>query len=523
MTTQEKKTQKNRQKGFDKKNLKEQLTVLQATNRIAHQLSKVNEIQSTLNNLMHEFVNLVKADEGSIQLLRPSSGTTRCTLIRDDYKGYGLLDKRLDDFLTGWILEHKKSLIAHDLSSLLEMEDIPKRYSNICSLMTAPLLAGKTTIGAVNLIRTHDSENFTPTDQILVSSLAAQIGVFIDEATLREQLFAENERLRKDLDIRFSVHGIIGESPAIKEVFRLLEQIIPTDARLVISGESGTGKELIAKCVHFAGPRKERSFVAVDCGALPANLLESELFGYVRGAFTGASRDRRGLIEEADNGTLFLDEITNINIETQAKLLRVLQEEEVRPLGANKTKKIDVRIIVAASANLEERVSLGDFRSDLFYRLNVVSIHSPALRERIEDIPILAKLFIRRFGKKHGKSVNKISPEALQILERYSWPGNIRQLENVIERAIVMMHFDDKTLLPKHLPDDIISPNIEKYSPELPAKGDLSTILASYERELLTRVLDIHNWNQSAAAQALNISEAVMRYKIKRLNLRNPN
>ena len=520
MTSKEQETLNNQQHQFNKKNLNEQFTVLRATNRIAHQLSKVSGIESAINNLMQEFINLVNADEGSIQRLSPSSGMTRCTLVREREKDRGLLDKRLDDFLTGWILEHKRALISENMASLLGMNKVPKRYAGIGSILTAPLLANEKTIGAVNLIRTQSGQAFTQSDEFLVASLAAQIGDFIENAALREQLFAENERLRKDLDGRFSVHGMIGKSQAIQKVFKVLEQVIPTDAQLVISGESGTGKELIAKCVHFAGPRKERSFVAVDCGALPANLLESELFGYVRGAFTGANRDRCGLIEEADNGTLFLDEITNMKIETQAKLLRVLQEGEVRPLGANKTKKVNVRVIVAASANLEEQVSSGSFRSDLFYRLNVVSIHSPALRERIEDIPILAELFIKKFGEKHGKTVNKISPQTLQILERFSWPGNIRQLENVIERAVVMMHFDEKILLPKHLPEDISFSKTEKYSPQLPSKGDLPSILADYERELLTQVLNNNNWNQTAAAQALNISEAVMRYKMRRLNLR---
>jgi len=455
MSSLEKKTKTNRQKDFEKENLTGQLVVLQATNRIAHQLSKVSGIQIAINNLMKEFLDLVKADEGSIQLLRPAGGTTRCTLIREAEKDRGLLDKRLDDFMTGWVLKEKQSLIADDLSSLLEMKELPKRYSGIRSLLTAPLLADEKTIGAVNLIRTPGSKSFTASDKLLVADLAAQIGDFIEDAALREQLFAENERLLKNIGDRFSLHGIIGQSEAIKEVFAVLEKVIPTDARVMITGESGTGKELLAKCIHYAGPRKDRPFVAVDCGALPTNLLESELFGYVRGAFTGANRDRRGLIEEAHTGTLFLDEITNMSIEIQAKLLRVLQEGELRPLGSNQAKKVDVRVIVAASDNLEEQMTSGRFRSDLFYRLNVVSIHSPPLRERIEDIPVLAARFLERFAEKHKKTARTVSPQTLQIFEHYIWPGNIRELENVIERAVVMMHFEETSLLPKHLAENI--------------------------------------------------------------------
>jgi len=521
MTSQEKES-KNQQTQLEKKNLYEQLTVLQAANRIAHQLSNVSGIQSAVNNLMQEFVNLVNADEGSIQLLRPSTGTTRCTLIREEKKDRGLLDKRLDDFMTGWVLKQKSPLLTDDLSSLLELMELPKRYSGIRSILAAPLLANKKTIGAVNLIRTNESDVFTSTNKLLVSNLAAQIGDFIEDAELREQLFVENVRLRKDLDERFSVHGIIGKSPAIKEVFRLLEQIIPTEARVVITGESGTGKELIAKCIHYAGPRKDLPFVAVDCGALPTNLLESELFGYVRGAFTGANQNRRGLIEEANGGTLFLDEITNMNSEIQAKLLRVLQEGEVRPLGANKTKKVDVRVIVAASENLDEQVSTGSFRSDLFYRLNVVSIHSPPLRERIEDIPALTEVFLQKFAKKHGKAVRKISPQALQTLEQYSWPGNIRELENIIERAVVMINLKEQILHPENFPPAIGSLVTGKNSYDLVLSGDLPSLVANYERDIIQRVLFHHNWNQTAAAKALNISERVMRYKIEKLGLRKP-
>jgi transcriptional regulator with PAS, ATPase and Fis domain len=301
-----------------------------------------------------------------------------------------------------------------------------------------------------------------------------------------------------------------------------LEQVIPTDARVVIFGESGTGKEMIAKCIHYAGPRKERPFVAIDCGALPPNLLESELFGYVRGAFTGAVKDRRGLIEEAHTGTLFLDEITNMSIETQSKLLRFIQEEEIRPVGSNEVKKVNVRIIVAASCDLEELISLDKIRPDLYYRLNVMSIQVPPLRDRVEDIPALAVLFLKRYAEKHGKSVKKIAPETLQILEHYPWPGNIRELENLIERAVVMTHYEEPTLLPAHLSRELTSPETAAAGREVPAENDLSTLMAGYEGQVIEEALNNHQWNQTAAARALNISEAVMRYKIKKLQLKKP-
>jgi transcriptional regulator with GAF, ATPase, and Fis domain len=509
------------QKSSGDNRLHEQLIVSQAVNRIALLLNRTAAFEKAIEKMISEFVDLVDADECSIQVLRPASETTRCTLIRNA-KGHRLLDKRLDHFMTGWVLKHKEALLTVDLTALLaEIGSAAERYAEVRSALAAPLRYGSDIIGAVNLIRTRD-ELFTERDRQMISSLAQQIGEFIEGAALREQLFAENERLREDLDNRYLVHGIIGHSPAIKDVYTLLQQVIPTSARVVLLGESGTGKELVAKCIHHAGPRQDKPFIAVDCGALPANLLESELFGYVRGAFTGATRDRRGLIEEADKGTLFLDEITNMSIETQAKLLRVIQEEEIRPVGSNKLKKVDVRVIVAASTALAEEVAEGTFRSDLYYRLNVISIRVPSLRERLEDIPDLADLFVRRFAKKHMKTARKIAYDTLQLFARYSWPGNIRELENVIERAVVVMHIDETTLLPKHLPDELMFDGAAVNSMKIPLQGDLPDIVASYEREILKRVLQQHNWNQTSAAQALNISEAVMRYKIKRLQIKRP-
>jgi transcriptional regulator with GAF, ATPase, and Fis domain len=499
--------------------IQQQLLVAQAVNRIASLLSKTKGLEQVLKSLMNEFIKIVKADEGAIQLLRPTSIMTRFTLIREGRKEHNLLDKQLDDFLTGWVIKQKKNLLEHDISALLGLKNFPQRYAGINSIVSAPISTGGQIIGAVNLIRSNDSGQFSLIDQKIVSSLAEQIGEFIASAELQKKLYQEYLRLQKNIEERFALNGIIGNSPALKNVFTILEQVIPTDVRVVILGESGTGKELIAKCIHYNGPRKDRPFVAVDCGALPANLLESELFGYVRGAFTGAIQDRIGLIEEADGGTLFLDEITNMSVETQAKLLRFIQENEIRPLGANSLKKVDVRIIVAASSDLAEQVSDGKMRSDLYYRLNVISVPIPSLRERIEDIPTLSDHFITHFAQKHKKSVTSISPEVLQMFELYPWPGNIRELENIIERAVVMTHFEETILLPNHLPQNFRDSDRKNPASTSINKNSLTYLLDKYERKVIENALDKYDWNQSAAAEALNISESVMRYKIKRLKL----
>jgi transcriptional regulator with PAS, ATPase and Fis domain len=374
----------------------------------------------------------------------------------------------------------------------------------------------------VNLLLSNKQMPFTHEDREVLTALTAEISEFIEQAQLREQLFDENERLKQKLTDQVGLHGIIGNSPAMKEVYSLLERVIPTDGRVLIQGESGTGKERIAKFIHHAGPKKNGPFVGIDWCALPPNLLESELFGYARGAFTGADRDRRGLFEEANGGTLFLDEIANMSLETQAKLLRVLQEEEVRPLGSNQPRKVNARIIAASSANLKEKVSSGDFRPDLFYRLKVVPLKLPALQERVEDIPVLASHFLTRFSERHNKKIHTICPPAIEVMERYPWPGNVRELENVIERAVILADDADVTLQQEHLPPELFFPDAQREAFEVPLSGDLTKLLQDYEREILLKVLRHHDWNQTAAGHALNISERVIRYKITRLKLSPP-
>jgi DNA-binding NtrC family response regulator len=259
--------------------------------------------------------------------------------------------------------------------------------------------------------------------------------MFMESGNLKTCAKPESQSLFDDT-------GIVGQSAIIQSVFSLVRQVMPTDVRVLISGESGTGKECIARAIHDGGPRQDGPFVAVDCGALPANLLESELFGYVKGAFTGADRDHKGLFEGAHRGTLFLDEIVNMPVEVQAKLLRAIQESEIRPLGSSQVRKVDVRIITAASESVRDEMIAGKFRRDLFYRLNVVNINLPALRERKEDISILADHFLGMLNKKYGKHIKGFHADTMVHLEAYAWPGNIRELEHAMERAVVLCQSD---------------------------------------------------------------------------------
>ncbi|MCI0698837.1 sigma-54-dependent Fis family transcriptional regulator [candidate division KSB1 bacterium] len=422
--------------------MRDQLLMLKAANRIALLLSKAQRVEDAVEQLMAEFVELAQADEGSIQLLRPTSPMSRRTLIRRAGARNGWLDSRLDDLLTGWVVKHKQALLTNDLASTLDLGKTAERYAEIRSVLAVPLIVQEQVIGVVNLIRAPATAPFSMADQRLVDLLAREIAGFIEQAHIREQLFNDYERLRQEIPERFGIHGIIGHGGAMKEVFSVLDRIIPTDGRVLIHGESGTGKELIAKVIHYAGPRQAAPFVAVDCGALPSNLLESELFGYVRGAFTSANRDRRGLFEEADTGTLFLDEIVNMPMELQAKLLRAIQESEIRPLGNSQVRKVDVRIIAAASESVRDEMIAGKFRRDLFYRLNVVNINLPSLRERKEDIPILADHFLGTLNRKYGKHIKGFHPDTMTHLAAYAWPGNIRELEHAMERAVVLCQSD---------------------------------------------------------------------------------
>jgi DNA-binding NtrC family response regulator len=340
------------------------------------------------------------------------------------------------------------------------------------------------------------------------------------ERALREtELKSENQRLRNEVASKYDFSNIIGNSNAIKQVFQKIRKAADTKSTILISGGSGTGKELLAKAIHFNSSRKDAPLVVVDCGAIPANLLESELFGHVKGAFTGADRIKKGLFEEADKGTLFLDEIGELPLELQSKLLRVLQESTIRKVGDTKSISLDVRIIAATNRNLEEEVKAGRFRQDLFYRLNVVPLHSPSLRERREDIPLLAHFFLKRYAKDYNRNVTSIDPAVMNKLMAFEWPGNIRQLENLIEQMVVMTEGNSLNL--ETLPPPLNTSSAEVSEPaQLPAnEWDLKKAIdqvQSYTEECMIRKALVHTKNnKTKAADLLGISRRALIYKVQ--------
>jgi two-component system, NtrC family, response regulator HydG len=330
----------------------------------------------------------------------------------------------------------------------------------------------------------------------------------IDKALAERALRRENENLRAQLRERYGLPGLIAQSPAMHDVLDLVERVAPTGATLLIRGESGTGKEVIAKAVHHASPRAARPFVAVNCGAVPETLLESELFGFTRGAFTGAVASKLGLFAEADGGTLFLDEIGEMPGALQVKLLRTLQSGEIRRLGATQATTIDVRVIAATNRDLAAMISEGSFREDLFYRLNVIEVVLPPLRERREDLPALAEYFASRSAARLGREI-RLAPETVERLLRYPWPGNVRELENAIERAVILARGD--TVTPEDLPPHVAAGLNLGPSPALPKQ----TSLAEAERSHILTTLERYGRNHSAAAEALGIGRTTLWRKLK--------
>ncbi len=330
-------------------------------------------------------------------------------------------------------------------------------------------------------------------------------------------LSRENRELREQLREKFKVDFIISASRRMEEALNLVKRAAPSTATVLILGESGTGKELIARAIHYASPRADQPLVKVNCAALPENLLESELFGHEKGAFTGAVGRRIGRFEQADQGTIFLDEIADLSPPLQSKLLRVLQEKEFERVGSSQTLKADVRVIAATNRNLEEEVRKGTFREDLYYRLNVVTIALPPLRERKEDIPPLIEHFLRKYSRENQKAVVSLSKEAKDLLMNYHYPGNIRELENIMERAVVLSRGDSITT--QDLPLNLRESKVEDLMREAAGGRSLRETLEEIERLRITQALEKSHGVQTRAAEELGISERVLRYKMKKYGI----
>jgi len=345
---------------------------------------------------------------------------------------------------------------------------------------------------------------------------ADEVVLSLRKAQERESLRREVKRLRQHIGNVRGFEHVIGQSPAFREILEIASRVAAYPTTVLLTGESGTGKEAVARAIHRSSPRAEEPFVAINCGAIPENLLESELFGHEKGAFTGAERAREGLFAEADRGTLFLDEIGELPQSLQVKLLRALQERRIRPVGASREREIDVRVLAATARDLVEDVATNRFREDLYYRVNVVHLHIPPLRTRREDIPLLADFFLDRHAKRLGIDAQPLNREVTALLVRYAWPGNVRELENVLERALVL---SGGSIMPEHLADHVrnsISPfRVQSGGDDLSVKRRLPAL----ERELIARALEHTAGNRTRAADLLDLSTRALTYKIQEYEL----
>ncbi|RMF57453.1 MAG: sigma-54-dependent Fis family transcriptional regulator [Calditrichaeota bacterium] len=324
------------------------------------------------------------------------------------------------------------------------------------------------------------------------------------------QLAIENQILRQEVEQKYDFSNIIGESPQMKQVFELIKKIAPTNSNVLLLGESGTGKELVARALHFNSPRRGNRFVAVNCSAISEQLLESECFGHKKGAFTGALRDKDGYFKSAHRGTLFLDEVSEIPLHLQSKFLRAIQEKEIYPVGSEKAIKVDVRLVAASNRDLEEEVRKGNFREDLFYRLNVAEIKLPSLRERREDIPLLVHHFIEQHNEKLGKRIRGVDNKTMKILLNYDWKGNIRELENLIERAMIFC--EGEFITPANLPTALTSQD-----DHFAIEDDLKKAMKKYERDHIIKILQKTGNNKRRSARLLGISESSLYRKMEEL------
>jgi len=344
-----------------------------------------------------------------------------------------------------------------------------------------------------------------------------ELEMAIDRALSQREVIEENEQLKAQLDLRFGMENIIGHDHRMLRIFDIINSVADTRATVLITGESGTGKSLIARAIHRHSNRRDKPFVEVACGALPEMLLESELFGHVAGSFTGATGDKLGKFMQADSGTIFLDEISTASPGMQVKLLRVLQELEFEQVGGSKTFHVDTRVVLATNEDLAKAVTEGRFRQDLFYRVNVINIELPSLRERITDIPLLAKHFLKGVCEDTGKAMRGFSDEAVSVLQRYRWPGNVRELQNVVERAVLLGKGDIINV--EDFPSNLISttPTISA-----PTGQTLKAALEGPERQIILNVLQSNDWNRNLTAESLGINRTTLYKKMKRLNLEEP-
>ncbi len=486
---------------------------------ISEALNVTLDLKKSLYKVLHILSNSMGMVRGTITILDPlrneirievAHGLSRAAIERGKYK--------LGEGVTGRVIQTGKGLVVPKISEEpLFLDRTATRkvgHRGELSFICVPVKKGAQVVGALSADRPFDkSYSLQDGERLLsiVATMVAQHVITLETIQLeKDRLREENRRLRQELSSKYRITNIVGSSNKMREVFQMISQVSKSNATVLIRGESGTGKELTANAIHYNSLRANNPFVKVNCVALPSNLIESELFGHEKGAFTGAIRQKRGKFEVANKGTIFLDEIGSIGMDVQVKLLRVLQEKEFERVGGYGTIKSDVRIIAATNKNLEQAVEDGTFRSDLYYRLNVFPIYMPPLRERKTDILLLADYFLEEYAKENRKDIRRFSTPAIDMLMQYHWPGNVRELENCIERAVLLC--EEGVIHSYHLPPTVQT--AEESDTFL--RNSLDDAVANLEREMIIDALKSTRGNMAKAAQILTTTERKFAYKAKK-------
>jgi Nif-specific regulatory protein len=484
-------------------------------------LRQQTDFQEVLRLIAHNATQLLKADMALILMLNPDTRETLKTLFRD---GKSVEQKKYHDIhihVGGWIISKNKPFLSPNIQK--DDRFVKGLFDSvpIKSAAGVPLIIEGMTIGALILLFQNSSSPKDPEMVIFLENMAAISAPFLRNVQKIRQYF-ESFQPESSLLMKYKNVGLYGKSPKFLEMLHAIEAAAKCDIRVLLNGKTGTGKELIAKAIHKFSSRTDCPFIAIDCGAIPSNLIESELFGHRKGAFTGAHSDRQGLLMEANGGILFMDEISNLPYDMQSKLLRLLEEGEIRPIGSDKATKTNVRIIAASSVPLKKLVEDGLFREDLFFRLHVYPIHIPDLSERQEDIALLANHFLHQFAKQQNKNVQNFHEEIIDFIKQRTWNGHIRELENFVERMVAIAPADVPNVNPSLFPPDL-KREFEIFREEMNSEKESQSIreqLDKYEAEIIKKTLIECGWNQSKAARKLKTSEGNIRNKMSLFNIK---
>jgi len=482
----------------------------------------------TVHELMAEVLDIMETElgvfRGTLTLLKPDTDT----FVIEASRGLTEEEKQLGQYklgegITGRVAQTGRSALIPDISKDPRFLNLTQsRADKPTAFICVPIVHQKQIIGTMSIdltITTNEEElqHYQRFLELVANILAEAVAGIREAIEERTSLISENDRLRRQLGDRYQMHNIIGNCGAMRNVYEQIVQVADSTATVLIRGESGTGKELVARAVHYGGERRNNAFVSVNCAALPENLIESELFGHEKGAFTGATQQRQGRFEMANGGTLFLDEIGDISPAVQVRLLRVLQEKTIERVGSNESIPVNVRILSATSRNLEKGMIDGTFREDLYYRLNVFPIILPLLRERRSDIMLLTDHFLQKYSEMYSKDIKRISTSAINMMMAYHWPGNVRELENCMERAVLMAA--DNVIHGYNLPPSLQTGD-ETQTAILTTDGaDLTTLVESYEKEIIIDVLKKYRGNAAASARYLNTTQRIINYRIKNLGI----